>query len=90
VQINPAILETARCYVVQMDRATLQRAEENHANRPPSVTATSIDRPQAVLDPRRGEPDAPCPSRRALDAGEPTPNTLSVLVVSGCVPMTVY
>ena len=27
---------------------------------------------------RRGEPDAPCLSRRALDADEPTPNTLSV------------
>ena len=34
-----------------------------------------------VLDRRRGEPDAPCPSRRTLDAGEPTPNTLSVIAI---------
>jgi len=75
---TPRRAETARRHVVQRDRATLQRAEENRANCSRSATATSTDRPQGVLDRRLGEPDAPCPSRRTLDGGEPTPNTLSV------------
>jgi len=60
------------------DRATLQRAEESPANSSRSATASSTDRPHGILDRRRGEPDAPCPSRRTLDPGELTPNTLSV------------
>jgi len=43
------------------------------------ATATSTDRPQGALDRRRGELDVPCLHRRTLDAGEPTPNTLSDL-----------
>jgi len=38
----------------------------------------STDRPQGILDQRWDEQDPPCPSRRSLDAGEPTLNTLSV------------
>ena len=74
----PRGAETARRHVVQRDSATLQRAEESCANCSRSVTATSTDRPQGALDRRWGEPYAPCPSRRTLDADEPTPNTLSV------------
>jgi len=85
--------ETARCHVVQRDSAMLQRADKprdardhatpRHAEEPRDATAckskSSPDLPQGVLDRRRGEPDAPCPSRHTLDAGEPTTNTLSVI-----------
>ena len=66
---------TARHYVVQRQRdATACRGK--------SCKLKSFC---GILDGRRGELDAPCPSRRTLDAGEPTPNTLSVAVVPSSV-----
>ena len=66
---------TARHYVVQRQRdATVCRGK--------SCKLKSFC---GILDRRRGELDAPCPSRRTLDAGEPTPNTLSIAVVPSSV-----
>ena len=82
-RVATACRGTTRRHVVQRDRATLRGVE---TARRCSVQRKIVQikvvlrlrRRPIVLDRRRSEPDAPFPSRRALDAGEPTPNTLSV------------
>ena len=70
---------TARRYSVQRNLAMPRSAEGPRDPMWCRETARSYGvQRDRVLDRRRGEPDAPCPSRRTLDAGEPTPNTLSV------------
>jgi len=85
--------ETARRYVVQRprdsrDRATLRRADgprDATACREKSCKSTSfcdgyVDRSTTGrFGPASGRTGRALPIRRALDAGEPTPNTLSVM-----------